>query len=103
MHPVVLFFDADKGQIIRTKLCLDDEFSVRILIRYRGVVHCALCNDLLHLRRGHVLRFAHCLPAFQRIAVIFINAAKLYTLRLCSQFDLDFHWGGRISLPRKVV
>ena len=35
--------------------------------------------------------------------MIFINAAKLYTLRLCSQFDLDFHRGGRGVLPRKVV
>ena len=32
-----------------------------------------------------------------------VDAAKLHALRLCVQFDLDLHRGGRDALPCKVV
>ena len=32
-----------------------------------------------------------------------VDAAKLHALRLCIQFDLDLHRGGRGALPCKVV
>ena len=103
MHPAVLFYDADKSQVVGDKLCLYGEFAIRIFIRSRGVVHCTFINDLLYLRRGHVLRLTHCLPALQRVAVFLVDAAKLHALRLCIQFDLDLHRGGRGALPCKVV
>ena len=67
------------------------------------ICDCTFCCDLLYLCRGQILRLSHLLPAFQRIAVFFINAADFNGFGRGIQCHFQLYRGGRGLQLRKMV